>query len=220
MEKMEKEIVIVEKHKKKKKKKSSSQNIDVLIPRPLFEKLNKIFRFKRWGTPTSTSQVAGAVFAGNLQFTLNAVNGYTEFTGLFDSYRIAFVEVIFTPRFNFGAVNAVGNNLYPKLYTVIDLDDASAPASIAVLLEYGTCRKTNYDQAITRRIKPFATKAVYNGSTPFSGYSMANDWMDCDYPDIRYYGLKYAIEAGQVGQTNLQTWSIDFIYYIECKFIR
>lgn len=206
------------KSKKGKMAKKHSLFGDIKVPKELFANSGKVYRFVRRCQATTISQVALAEALGSFQFTLNAVQGYTEFTTLFDAYRIAFVEVVFTPVYNMAAVVATTTMITPNLYTAIDLDDNSSPGSIGAMEEYSTCRMTRFDKTQSRSFKPFAAVAKYQGA--FSGFGMSDGWNDCNSPANQYYGLKYGIEAGVTGQTQLQVWKVNFLIYLEFKFSR
>jgi len=191
---------------------------DYKIPEQLFSQSGTIYRFKRRGAATTITQQALVETLGSFQFTLSSTQGNTELTTLFDSYRIAFIEIELTPMYNMAAITTAANLITPNLYTAIDLDDNTAPASIAALQEYSTCRMTRFDKSQTRRFQPFFAKALYSGT--FVSFGMGHDWVDCNSPTVQWYGMKYGIEAGATGQTNLQAWKVNFIYYIELKFSR
>lgn len=191
---------------------------DVRIPQHLFANMNKIYRFKRRGSATTITQAALTETLGSFQFTLSSTQGNTELTTLFDSYRIAFIEVQFTPVYNMATVSTLANLITPNLYTAIDYDDNSAPASIAALQEFSTCKMSRFDKNQTRKFTPFAAKAIYSGT--FVAFGMERGWIDCNSPTAQWYGIKYGIEPGATGQTNLQSWKVNFIYYIEMKFSR
>jgi hypothetical protein len=205
---------------KKKKGGQISPQGDVRIPRLMFEKLDRVYRFRRHSPPTSISQVALTDTLGAFTFTLNVVNGYTEFTTLFDSYRIAFLEVKFHPIYSMQALSTSAL-ITPRLITAIDLDDATTPGTLGELAEYGTQKQTNFNEPHVRTIAPRAAKALYGGGA-FTSYGMAEKdlWVDCNSPSVAYYALKYGVEAGASGQTALQSWRVEFIWYLEFRYSR
>jgi len=212
---------VVRPSRKKKAKKSRGSAGDVNIPMLRYVGLNKLYHFKRKQTATLISQVALSDTLGSLQFTFSGMNGYSELTVLFDSYRIDFVEVQFKPMFNMLAVTSAGSIVSPFLYTVIDLDDATTPGTLGELLEYATVKETSFDKPVTRTLTPMAAKALYDGSV-FTSYGMntGERWVDCNSPGVKHYGVKYGIQAGLSGQTNLQSWKLDFTYYVSMRMTR
>jgi len=205
--------------KKKSRRKGINSNGDCRIPENQFEKLEKIYRFKRKGVATIISQQASVETTGAFQFTLSGATGYTEFVALFDSYRIGYVKVQFKPVYNMQTISSVSNIVTPNLYSAIDLDDNTAVA-ISVLEEYGTSKTTNFDKEQVRTLTPRAAMAVYSGA--FTSFAMVpkDGWIDVASPTVQHYGIKYGIEAGAVGQTQLQSWKVIFTYYLEFRYSR
>ncbi len=197
----------------------SEYNGDVPIPLQLFNNLGKVYRYKRRASSTSVTQVAGADFVGSLQFTLSSVANSTELTSLYDAYRIAYVQVCFRPLYNMQQLTTSAL-ITPRLYTVIDLDDNTAPASISAMEEYGTCAITNFDESCCRQLTPKPALALYSGA--FTSFGMAPDdtWIDCASATVQHYSVKYGVEAGAVGQTALAAWNITFTYFLEFKYVR
>lgn len=207
---------------KKKTSKKSKPSLfgDQKIPVPLF-KPYAIYRFHRRAPETAITQTAGAETLGALQFTLSAVNGNTEFTNLFDSYRIAFVKVSFLPVYNMQAIAVLATTTTPRLTTSIDLDDITTPASVGAINERSTSKVTKFDQIQIRHFKPRVAANVYGGAV-FGNFAMApaDQWMDCASNAVSYFGLKYGITAGAGGQTLLQSWSVEFEYFLEFRYSR
>jgi len=168
---------------------------------------------------TVTQQALSGMYQG-MNFALNRVSNYTEFTTLFDEYRICAVEVDFKPMYNMQVISAINNVITLFLYTVIDYDDNAAPTSISQLEEYDSCVVTNFNQSCKRIIRPKLATAVYDGTANWAYASTRQPWVDCGNAAVQWFGLKLAIEAGASGQTNLQTWQISVKYYIELRNVR
>lgn len=174
----------------------------------------KVYYFTRQSNLLTLT--ASNVFVGNgYNFILQQAAGYTDFTPLFDQYKISAVKLTFIPwRTNstveFNSV-AAGTNTIPRFATAIDYDDSSAPANFDVLRQYQTCKITPITQKHTVFLKPMYSNEVYNGAT--SAYSPARGWLDCTYTQVPHYGLKVGIESAGTGSP------IDaFGFNIEAKF--
>lgn len=180
------------------------------------------YKFVRHGTPTTITQTITTDLVGSLQFTLDATSGYTELTALFDSYRIECVEVEFVPMYNMQSITLAGTVKVAELYTAIDYDDNNAAASLGAMNEYRTNRIATWNQRFTRSFKPRAAAAVY-GSGAFTSYAQVpgNQWMDCASPSVAHYGLKYGITYANTAQTTqLQSWTVRFVYYLDFRYAR
>jgi hypothetical protein len=194
---------------------------DILVVPRLFSRLriaNSIHRFRRTSTGSDISQMAGSDNTGAYAFVLSAVPGYTEFTSLFDQYRIVMVRVVYRPRWNFSAIASASSDINPLLITVLDYDDASA-LTITQMLNYPSYKETRFDKDHARCIKPRIALGAYAGT--FTGF--ANEpasWIDCGSPGVQHYGVKYAVSGGVIGQTALMDYSTEVEYFLEFRQVR
>jgi len=163
-------------------------------------------------TPTTN-----AAFAYNFQ--LANLDGYTNFTSLFDQYMLDAVRVSIVPNNN--AINLQVNttvNLVP-LYCVVDYDDASVPTSIAQMREYDNCIICEPGESIIRTFSPRLAAAAYSGA--FTSFlNLGPQWIDAASPTVAHYGLKIFIPGVASGQTQLQTWDVQFEYYYSFRSLR
>jgi len=149
-------------------------------------KRDKVYSFERTFEGPLLAAPASVALFGAFQFNLAAVPSPSDFTSLFDTYRIAMVEVSFLPT-NPALIAAA-------LYTVIDYDDANVPASAAELLQYDTLQVTASNQITKRTFVPKIALAAYSGT--FTSYAAAkSQWIDCDSSSVQHYGLKYCLPA-------------------------
>ena len=93
---------------------------------------NKVYKFKRSFLLSNDSADnwkygPGCITPGynpiDLTVMLDKLPNYTDFTTLFDSYRITGVEYRFVPHFNVGQVLLARNTQVARLVTVVDKDD-------------------------------------------------------------------------------------------------
>jgi hypothetical protein len=140
---------------------------------------------------------AGGLFLGAFYFALSDLPGYTEFN-LFDQYKIRSIDLKFCPTFTNnipkGVLGADSLNL-PLLSTSIDRDDATAPASLATILENQTCiNHGTFNHVVNRHIaSPQISLSAYQGA--FTGYAQTTSWLDTSTSGIEHYGCKYALES-------------------------
>jgi len=180
------------------------------MPRSMVQSVH-YFKRSVW-LPSQFTMGAAAVF-GALNFNLNALPNATEFTTLFDQYKICNVKVSFMPRGN-SAEGGTNNNI-GKLFTVIDYDDDTAPTSIDQLMQYPNLTTTAASRTLTRSLKPKFAASVYQTAV-LSGYGARTGWLDCDATVVPHYGIKYAAQA--TAGANIFDLKIDYI--IACKGIR
>lgn len=177
---------------------------------------DRIYSFERTYTaPNITSSNAGDT--GSVQFTLDSLPGYTEYTALFDQYRIRQVRVQCSPlTAPFGPATTA--TTYPTVYTVIDYDDAATPTGVSQLQQYDTIEVTPNGQVIERYIKPRAALAAYSGSV-FTAFAQAPTgmWFDTDNVTIPYYGFKWATDAVTTASGEFQLYSVNITVSLECR---
>jgi hypothetical protein len=179
------------------------------IPR-LHLKRQKVYTFSR-GFPSSTVSAPTAVDTlAALNFTLGALPASTDFTSLFDQYRIIQVTVRFIPLAGAGT----GSN---PLVTAIDYDDSTAPTAVTDLFQYDSVIFSQPGTTVERTLKPRVATAAYSGA--FTSFASAdpNLWIDVASPNVQYYGLKYGIAAATGATAN---WSLLIEYVLQCRNTR
>lgn len=182
---------------------------------------NQTFFFQRRVGSADITQVAGSDAFQAYRFQINDITNTGDFTGLFDQYRFVAVKMEFRPRFNYANPGSVAANKLPRLFSVIDYDDANVPTLISDLREYHSCKETNTFEDHVRLIKPRMATAALNAAAGLT--SLVNEkakWIDMAYLTVTHYGVKIGIEGGVGGQTNLQSWSVDLVYMMEFRQVR
>lgn len=166
-------------------------------------KRNKVYTFSRKFRlgAVAASSVTGA--SGGYSFSLSQLPNASDFTNLFDQYRLAQITVTFAP-------NYVQANI--PVYTCFDYDDASTPPSLLTLFEKETCRVSTSDQIIERSFTPRVLREVY-ATVATSGYETAiHPWIDSVNDTIPHYGFKYFIAPLPTsGLTNTYEVNVEFI---------
>lgn len=160
---------------------------------------NKTLYFKRKALSavvTQTTMAAPDLF-GKATFALQYVTNYSDFTNLFDRYKIKAVKTDF--HFMGAPVTSLQTqNANPTLFTVVDYNDDTTPASTASLLEYGKCRTHQFGPNRTVAsvyFKPKLRASSWDESGALAGnYNPTTEpWLFIQNPGISHYGLKYGI---------------------------
>lgn len=151
---------------------------------------NMVYKFTRIANQTNISQTGGIASAGAMIFRLSDVPNYTEFTNLYDQYRIKGVKVIFDFTSQEPNINA-SYNFIGKFYTAIDLDDNNTPSEVEIQ-QMRYCKVRRPIGTVTRYLKPRALNTMYNDGVT-SAYSLSPKklWIDVAYPSVYHYSLKY-----------------------------
>lgn len=202
---------------KKPRKKSRYQKRGRNIP-ALNSLVTKRFVFKTTVAGSDVSSSAG----GSSQFVLSDVPGYTEFTNMFDQYKLTGVRYRWVnfrdPTSNYNTASAL-NGVFPRVGWVHDYDESSTPGSFAQLQEYDTFREV-YLRSDTNAsrwfwIKPKFLRQLYQFVG--TGYEVAPEqWLSTNVSSTPFYGLKYFYD----GVTNGNQLRLECYYYLSFKSVK
>lgn len=135
---------------------------------------------------------------GALVFKLSDMPNYTRWTAMYDAFRIKRAVVRFING-TAGGVNytALDHQGTPQLFVVNDHDDASISTTFETdILSNSATRHKLLLNEYSHSIVPTAALRTYNDTNLTQvGYAEAakNQWIDCDYPDVPHYGVKYMV---------------------------
>jgi hypothetical protein len=139
---------------------------------------------------TFTSSTTVPVY-GNALFSLGTFAGSSEYTSLFDQYRIDMLEVWIVP------LNAQGTTVFGEFDSAVDLDDSNTPATADTVRSKQGAIQTYSGNGHYHRWRPHVAIAGYTGS--FSGFTnVSSRWIDSASTAVQHYGLKIALGATPV----------------------
>lgn len=163
------------------------------------------------GTPVTDT--VGYAVSGSLIFTLSNVEVPADITQLYDRYKITGVKVKFIPLFNFSST--VNTGYLPELMTCIDYDDSALPTEST--LRQRNIRIKRLDKPVSVFIKPKLAGMVYQG-TSTAGYSIDSArYLNCAYPDIQHFGLKFIIKNMDLRTAYVNSVNVETTYYLAMK---
>lgn len=127
---------------------------------------------------------------GAFFFSLNDTPAPTDYTSLFDQYRIQQVQIEFMPSVQPFGPSTTTTDL-PVLLTTIDYDDATAQ-SFATLQQSETAQVVSDQTYHQRTLTPRFAISGYGGV--FGSFALApvGSWVDSNSPAVQYYGVKWA----------------------------
>lgn len=161
---------------------------------------------------------------GGTTWTTLAMPNYTEFTTLYDQFRIDWIEgeVYFSANSS-ESINA-NNGTLPMLICAKDYDDSNSADSTA-LAQYNNCQYWQLGNNMQKKkinVRPNVDIAVFNGIT--SGYARAKPmFIDTSSSGVPHYGLKLAttpIVTPPANNTNLGSLFFRFRYHITMQNTR
>lgn len=163
----------------RKRKPKAPRSIDRSIT-----KFKRTFLLASWDVGTSNVSQA-------LSFNLSQVPSYTNFTQLYDMYRITYVVLKFVVKHNVSDMTGGASDLIPIVHSAPDYNDAFAPASIAALLNQGGYKRKRLIGPQTYKVKPSTLIATSGGSFNTPKW---RDWQSTASPTIPHYGYKFFVE--------------------------
>lgn len=137
-------------------------------------------------------------------FHLGDLPNYTEFTTLFDAYRIMEVEV-------YWELTQTGGSNWPTLICWPDYDDAVAPSTLAEAEQVQAASRLQFSSAVTsfrRKVLPRAESVFNSGGSAVSAGNVYAPWLDCAQPNVDHYGVKFWI--ANYNSSNFATTKINF----------
>lgn len=167
----------------------------------------------------SGTDISGGSGFGSAVFALSDLPNYAEIATMFDQYRVNAVVLKFMPFTN--SYPAVSSGIptinIPTLMYAIDYTDNGTPTSVAQLAEYSNCKTVQFNKPITIKFRPAVSQIVYQGeSTNRAAVPKWRTWLDCNFPSIPHFALKFAW-TGLSGSTTQFVYKLSQKYYLSAK---
>lgn len=185
--------------------------------RRVVKNLGNVHHFKRTLIGTSINTATSTTF-GAYAFSLAQLPDYTEFTNLYDQFRINKVLVKLVPNVN--SAEAGATQRLPQVHSVLDYNDSTAPTTLDELVQYNNYRMTMGSRIHTRKLTPafldnvFETSSVTRGSNP-----NFKKWLSTSNATaIPHHGMKWAI--GSTASASAITYTPYITFYISCKSVK
>lgn len=126
------------------------------------------------------------------QFSLDSLPGYTDFTNLFDMYRIAKIEIEWSPEYTeLTDAALVSNAVNVRFNSAVDITDNSA-ISVDDLLQYQNLKTTMITQVHKQQWTP---------AFLMSGLVPCSCWLPTSSPSERHFGIKVSVPPTGVAMT-------------------
>ena len=185
------------------------------------------------------SNVAGSVSYGSLSldFQLRDLVDYTDFTTLYDKYKLAFVKVRIIPLATSVSTAAAYSSVFSQssmiIHSILDSDDnANAPptaAGVDQLRQYQTYKVANLianaQRGVTRVVRPSILMAVNDSAGTAVGSRISKGWLNLGNSSVPHFGIKYIFEGisgGSGGPVNgvKVEMKIEAKFYLAFKEVR
>lgn len=175
---------------------------------------NVVYKFTRISTYGNIDVDNTADYSNAYVFKLSDLPNYTEFTSLYDQYRITFVKFYIYFQAD-PLVNMTAGSFIGRVYTALDFDDSVVPSE-SDIQQMRYVRMHRPFGVIKRGLKPRCLNMMYNDGIT-TAYSLANRkvWLDCANPNITHYGLKVYIN--KPSGTYHVTATVQAKFYVQFK---
>lgn len=194
----------------------------------LGNKNQKVFYYKRnCSLPPLVAGADGNDSFINYTFSLDDIASETDFTNLYDAYKIKAVKLRFLPYYTQSVLNSANptfstfssvSNL--RIYSAVDYNTASTPTSIDSIREYSNCKVTSYTRGHSRYFKPLPQLVASNN--PFYQFPRAfAPWMNSTTSSTAYLSLRVGIDTSLFPAASIAPGDVllrvEAVYYISCK---
>jgi hypothetical protein len=126
-------------------------------------------------------------------FSLDSLPDYTDYTNLFQSYRITKIKINWKPEYTeLTDAALVSNAVNVNFNSAVDQTNNSAPGSVNELIQYQSCKSTGITKQHNRSFIP---------AMMMSGVTPCECFIACTNPSERLFGIKVAIPPTGVAMT-------------------
>ena len=148
---------------------------------------------------------------GAFLFKLSNAPNSSEFTALFDQYKINAIQCTFYPQQTEVTLSNTPATTVraARMFTAIDYNDGDPPTSLDYLRQYDNVEVHN-------AVEPFS---VYIPNPKFADATGAlrTGYISTASPSIVHYGLKWALEELNPGSAGTYTYKVETVYYFSFK---
>lgn len=180
-------------------------------------KRSKIHSFKQtvflpnWIASSTTADIPI-----NASFSLGDLTNSSEFTSLFDQYKLKAVKFELLPKYSQSlSTTGVGTVLQPQICSVIDYD-SSPLLTMADAVQYESYKITRGHQVHKRYVRPQVSLNLLSATGANVRAPTRNMWIDCSATNVLYRGV-----LGVITQANINVlYDLRMTYYLQFKNVR
>jgi hypothetical protein len=194
------------------RRKKMSRNVNGLKP----------FFFKLACSESSwTIAAAASNSAFNITFQLNTIPQITQYSQIYDEYKICAVRVTLQPAIT----TSYGGNACMHVFSVIDYDDSQALPDANTARAFATCRRHLSTQKITRYFRPRYPTSIDLTSPPGTTGTTGSrrGWVNTSTAggNVTHYGVKYWCEQiGSIPTTSSISFAAESVFYVAFRMVR
>lgn len=207
------------------RKRPAYKGLRMLVPK---YRVNRtlVHAFKRNVIMSPIVTTTTGTYVGGYSFALANLPNFSDFSGLYDYYRLNMVimRIIYRGS-NLSSMESANNAALglPYMYYVIDRDDATTPATVDEVREYAAAKMhifTGEKRACYIKLRPSLLTETYKSALSTSYQVKRASWLDlADSGNTPHYGIKLAIIV-PVNSTQAyasQDFDVEVKYYFQMK---
>lgn len=194
----------------------------------------QLHKFSRWCTNGNNPEGSFTADCTTVSTSINPVAkfaylaNYTEFTNLYDQYKITrvvyHVQLINNPDAgNIVNSTTAGNNSsnwFPKLWYVRDYDDNTS-MTLDEMRQYSKskCITLRPNQTYKIAVKPAVLLQAYDTAISSAYIPKWNQWVDAANSATPHYGIKFLVDTFNIDPSDTAPFKVrfDVKYYFLCK---
>jgi len=169
------------------------------VPRPR-KPTDQVFSFRRKLVIAAAALNTGAITSSGLRFMLSDVPNSSEFTSLFDLYKIDKIDVQCLASFDTSTGPPQTRFFFA---TVVDLNSSGALASFADALEFQSVKVLPFQtrEMPIRSFRPRYIGVAEDSSSSVIASTSDQGWLNTSIPNIPHYGFRWVSEAASTSAT-------------------
>lgn len=185
-----------------------------------FPRFSRVMHFKRTYLRKAILCTTSAVNEA-IAFSLDQLPGVTDFSNLFDAYRINKICIRNIPTNNsYVSQSAASNYELPQIVDLIDYDDAIVLATTTDYTQYNTHRIHRGNESWVRKFTPAVAVATLNNAITTPTVQKFKQWIDMGATAVPHYGYKIQLVPYNTtlgANYRLEQW---VTVYFSCKQVR
>lgn len=173
-------------------------------------KFSRSFDLGDMARPSATDQ--GFAFP----FALNQLPNASDFTNLFDRYRINKIDLTFT--WTLGDVRATGGVLHPIIYVYMDDDDSAIPIAKTEVFERQAMQRFSFNETRSTLTTSIVPRWIQSRGGVSTNLAPRGSWIDMATPAVQHYGIKGWVDHMNSERPN--TIRVTGVMHFECAVVR
>jgi len=180
----------------------------------------------------NTVDMTGTEQPLSFEFSLNSIYSYSEFTTLFDKYKltkaIVYIQMITNPDADAITNRPIASqadynrcNFYPKMWYIADHDDSATTTIAAIKERVGVkCCVMRPNMVKKIAVSPACAVQLYRTATTTGYGPKYGQYIDMAATDVPHYGLKCVFDPLGIDPDSTFSFRYEWKLYFTCKDVQ